>query len=180
MTNPSQPPAFPGAPAPEPAAPTRRKKPWFKRWWVWVLGVIVLVGVGNSLGKGGSGTAPAAQQTAAAAGGQAAAGTTTSSQTTTTAAQAKPKLTLDDGWKMDTSNQFAVYVNGYVTNNTDKAIATYVQITFDALDKSGANLGTCLANTNTIDAHGKWKFKAICTGDAGEIAKVRFKELSGF
>ena len=60
------------------------------------------------------------------------------------------KLTLDDGWAMDKSNQFAVYVTGYVTNNTDKAITNYVQITFDALDRQGANLGTCLANTNKL------------------------------
>ena len=45
---------------------------------------------------------------------------------------------------------------------------------------TGANLGTCLANTNTIDAGGKWKFKALCSGDAKEVATVRFKEITGF
>ena len=93
---------------------------------------------------------------------------------------AKAKLSLDDGWTMDKSNQFAVQVVGYVSNNTDKAITNYVQITFDALDKQGANLGTCLANTNTVDAGGKWKFKAMCSGEAKEISPVRFKEITGF
>ena len=37
-----------------------------------------------------------------------------------------------------------------------------------------------LANTNTIDANGKWKFEAACLDDAAEIAEIRFKEISGF
>lgn len=171
-------PQGPQAYVPPPAA--KPKKPWFKKWWVWLLALIVIVGIGNSLGnKGGT---VANQTTAQAPGAQASAGTTTTEAAKTSSAPAtqKPKLTLDDGWKMDKSNQFAVYVNGYVTNNTDQAITNYVQITFDALDKAGANLGTCLANTNTIDAMGKWKFKAICSGEVKEIATVRFKELSGF
>ena len=97
---------------------------------------------------------------------------------TAAAPAAKDRLTLDDGWKMDNSNQFMTQVTGTVSNNSDKPVNTYVQITFDALDASGANVGTCLANTNTIDANGKWKFKAGCSGEG--ITKVRFKELSGF
>lgn len=91
------------------------------------------------------------------------------------------RLTLKDGWKVST-DEYGVYkvVKGYVLNNSDEAITTYVQITFDTLDKNGANLGTCLANTNTIDANGKWKFEAACLDDAAEIDKVRFKEITGF
>ncbi len=174
MSNNQQPgpvPPFPGAQPP--AAPAKPKKPWFKKWWVWVLGVIVLIGAANALGGGGGSSqpAPAAPAPSAGAGSQAPA---------PAAEPKKERLTLDEGWEIDRSNQFAVYVNGYVSNNTDKPIDTYVQITFDTLDKAGANLGTCLANTNTIDANGKWKFKAICTADAKEIETVRFKELTGF
>lgn len=81
---------------------------------------------------------------------------------------------------MDDSDGFAVYVEGYVSNNTDKDITNYVQITFDALDADGANLDSCIDNTNTIDAGGKWKFKAVCLSNADEIAEVRFKDLTGF
>lgn len=159
-----QPPSYPGDPgvAGTPATP---KKPWFKKWWVWLLAVVVIGGIGQAMGQGGS------SQTNS---GQAA-----SSQSSSPVA-AKAKLTLDDGWTVDKSDGYVVYVNGYVSNNTDKAITNYVQITFDALDKQNANLGTCLANTNTIDANGKWKFKAICADQAKEIAQVRFKEITGF
>ena len=91
------------------------------------------------------------------------------------------RLTLDEGWTSAT-DEFGMFttVTGYVSNNSDEAITNYVQITFDTLDANGANLGTCLANTNTIDANGKWKFEAACLDDAAEIAEIRFKEISGF
>lgn len=101
------------------------------------------------------------------------------------AAPAKPetteRLTLDEGWVHEADEYgISTRVKGYVSNNSDKAITNYVQITFDTLDVQGANLGTCLANTNTIDANGKWKFEAFCLDDADEIAEVRFKEITGF
>lgn len=166
-----QPPAFPGAANVGPA-PTPSKKPWFKKWWVWLGIVVLLMGIGNALGGGGTtqSAAPATRQTAGSP----------SSEPAKATPETKAKLTLDDGWAVDRSNQFAVQVVGHVSNNTDKAITNYVQIMFDALDKQGANLGTCLANTNTVDAGGKWKFKALCSGDAKEISQVRFKEISGF
>lgn len=93
----------------------------------------------------------------------------------------KERLTLDEGWVTETDDYgMFTTVKGYVSNNSDKPITNYVQITFDTLDAAGANLGTCLANTNTIDANGKWKFEAMCLDDSSEIAQVRFKEISGF
>ncbi len=169
--------AHPGAqPGPVFAAPPAKpKKPWFKKWWVWLLAIILLIGISSALGNKGGGTAsaPASQ----AVGGSA---STEAAKPASSAAKPKEKLTLDDGWAVDKSNPYMLQVNGYVTNNTDKPITTYVQITFDTLDAQGANLGTCLANTNTIDANGKWKFKAICTGEAKDVANVRFKDLTGF
>ena len=35
-----------------------------------------------------------------------------------------------------------------------------------------------LANANTVDANGKWKFEAMCSGNG--IETVRFKSLTGF
>lgn len=90
----------------------------------------------------------------------------------------KKKLTLDDGWTLDQSNPYMTEVVGSVSNNSDKAVDGYIQITFSALDADGANVGDCLANANTVDAHGTWKFKAMCSGS--DIKTVRFKELSGF
>ena len=90
----------------------------------------------------------------------------------------KARLTLDDGWKIDKSNQYLTKVVGTVSNNSNQAINGYIQITFSGLDASGANVGDCLANANTVDANGKWKFEAMCSGQ--NIETVRFKEITGF
>lgn len=178
-----QPPMYPGNPAP---APSKPKKPWFKRFWVWAIIAVAAIAIATHLGGGnghaGSGSSPSVGVSPAHS-AQAQNATSQPAAASTSAAPAtkpKDKLTLDDGWTLDKSNQFAATVNGYVTNNTDKPIDNYVQITFDALDAQGANLGTCLANTNTIDANGKWKFSAICSGSADEVATVRLKEITGF
>lgn len=95
--------------------------------------------------------------------------------------EAPERLTLDEGWEVGT-DEFGVYtvVNGYVSNNSDDAITNYVQITFDTYDSEGSNLGTCLANTNSIDANGKWKFEAHCFEESDGVADVKFKEITGF
>jgi len=150
----------PGATQPAPlqagTAASGPKKAWYARWWVWVIIILVLAGIGNAT-KSSSTTDP----------GGASAGTSTKTE----------RLTLDKGWAAESEGMFA-YVNGYVSNNSDQAISSYAQISFDALDSSGANVGTCLGNTNTIDAHGRWKFKALCSGS--DMATVRFKDVTGF
>lgn len=171
-----QPPPYPGTQ--QPAALAKPKKPWFKKWWVWVLAVVVLIGVGNALGNGGSTTA--APPPEVTVGTSAPVPEASDTPAEPPASEEAEPLTLQKGWKIDKSDGFAVYVTGYVKNNTDQAITNYVQITFDALDGEGANLTTCMDNTNTIDANGKWKFKAMCLGEAKEIDKVRFKEITGF
>lgn len=141
------------------------KKPFYKKWWFWVIVVIALVAVGGGMSTT---TNQANQQTSS------------SSESQATKEETKPRLTLDDGWEMDKSNQLMTQVVGTVSNNSDKAIDNYIQITFTALDKDGANVGDCLANTNTVDANGKWKFKAMCSGENEDIETIRFKEITGF
>jgi len=134
---------------------SKPNKPIFKKWWFWVV-VVIAIGAIAVAAQGGD----------------------KADEDSKTASESKDKLTLDEGWEIDKSNQFATYVVGTVSNNTDKAINSYVQITFTALDADGANVGDCLANANTVDANGKWKFKAICSGD--NIETVRFKNITGF
>lgn len=172
-----QPPVYHGAMA----TPAKPAKPWFKKWWVWLLIVIGVFAVAGALGGSGDSVEQATQTTASTS-TVATSEAAPSADETTEAPVEEPlaDLTLDDGWTMDDSDGFAVYVQGYVSNNTDEAIDTYVQITFDALDADGNNLGTCIDNANTIDAGGKWKFKAICLDNTDEIAEVRFKDITGF
>lgn len=142
----------------------KEKKPFYKKKWVWVLAVlVVIIAAAASSSKGNQ----ARETTKSTDGGTSQAKTET-----------KARLTLDDGWQLDTSNPYATKVVGYVSNNSDEAIKGYIQITFSALDTAGANVGDCLANANTVDGNGKWKFEALCSGSG--ITTVRFKEITGF
>ena len=89
----------------------------------------------------------------------------------------KDRLTLDDGWKLDTSG-YLPKITGYVTNNSDRDIDSYVQINFNGYDEEGASIGDCMANANHIDAGGKWKFEATCFKNG--ITEVKFDKITGF
>ena len=147
----------------------KEKKPFYKRKLVWVIAIIVIIAIGASASQGGDNQA---NETTKSTDGS----TSTNQETKKT--EEKPRLTLDDGWSIDTSNPYMTQVIGTVSNNSDKDIKGYIQITFSALDADGANVGDCLAKANTVDANGKWKFKAMCSGD--DIKDVRFKEITGF
>lgn len=145
----------------------KEKKPLYKKKIVWVIAVIVVIAIGASASKGGGNQANETTKS-----------TNDSTQQQPKKSTEKPRLTLNNGWSIDTSNPYITQVVGAVSNNSDQDIKGYIQITFSALDVDGANVGDCMANANTVDAGGKWKFKAVCSGD--DIKDVRFKELTGF
>ncbi len=148
---------------------------WFARHKVAtvIIAVVVLGGIGGALSGNKDTTSQSQQQTATDSAEKA-------DKSEKKEAPKKERLTLDKGWKLDRSNPYMTQVVGTVSNNSGKAINGYIQITFSALDADGANVGDCLDNANTVDANGKWKFKATCTGDSADIATVRFKDISGF
>lgn len=148
---------------------TKEKKPIYKRVWFWVLAVIAI----GAIGAGMSDTQNQANETTKSADNS-----TSQTQAEQKTSDQKARLTLDDGWQIDKSNPYMTKVIGTVSNNSDKAISGYIQITFSALDADGANVGDCLANANTVDANGKWKFEAMCSGQS--IETVKFKEIAGF
>ena len=150
---------------------TKEKKPIFKKWWFWVVAIIVI----GAIGAGMNGTKNQATETTKS---------TTDSQHQSSTSETKSKekkdrLTLDDGWQLDTSDPYSTKVTGTVSNNSDQAINSYIQITFSALDAEGANVGDCLANANTVDAKGKWKFEALCLNPSNNVKTVRFKDITG-
>lgn len=144
------------------------KKPFYKKWWFWVIVIIIVIAAAAGAGGDKNQANEATKSTSS----------DSQKAESTKKTESKPRLTLDDGWQIDKSNPYSTQVTGTVSNNSDQDIKGYIQISFSALDASGANVGDCLANANTVDAHGKWKFDAYCTGN--DIDTVRFKDLSGF
>ncbi|WCC80219.1 FxLYD domain-containing protein [Cutibacterium equinum] len=169
-------PQQPQSPQPKP------KKPLYKRVWFWLLVIVVLVATVSALTSGGDSTDPT---TNAPASGEAKTADKTAKKPEGKKAADKPavetkpteRLVLEKGYKF-VNDEFSPMVTGTVSNNSDKPVKLLVTITFNAYDESGANVGTCTDSTESIDANGKWKFKAYCLDQ--DVAKVKFKDLSGF
>lgn len=49
--------------APQPQQPPKKRKPIYKRWWVWVIAVIVLIGIANAAGGDDSSSGTSAAET---------------------------------------------------------------------------------------------------------------------
>lgn len=80
---------------------------------------------------------------------------------------------------LDTSNPYAAYITGTLTNNKDTDVS-YVQVEYVLYDADGAQIGTALANTNNLKASGSWKYEAYVTADAASIASFELAEITGF
>ena len=80
---------------------------------------------------------------------------------------------------LDTSNPYAAYITGTLTNNKDTDVS-YVQVEYVLYDADGAQIGTALANTNNLKAGGSWKYEAYVTADAASIATFELAEITGF
>ena len=80
---------------------------------------------------------------------------------------------------LDTSNPYAAYKTGTLTNNKDTDVS-YVQVEYVLYDADGAQIGTALANTNNLKAGGSWKYEAYVTADAASIASFELAEITGF
>lgn len=89
-------------------------------------------------------------------------------------------LVLEDG-HTGAADEYGMsyYINGYVKNNSDKEYS-YVQITFNVYDSEGNTVGSCLANNSGLEANGRWKFEAFCSGDANSITSYKLDELTGY
>jgi hypothetical protein len=79
--------------------------------------------------------------------------------------------------------QYTDHGNGFVTGeitgevvNRRSHTLSYVQITFNLYDDSGAQVGSALANVNGLEPGSTWKFKAVTTG---HWTKYKVSKLMG-
>lgn len=84
-------------------------------------------------------------------------------------------LTEDHGYADEYG--FAYYIEGVVTNKTDKEYS-YVQVSFNVYDADGNVIGSCLDNVNNLEANGTWRIKAICSGEANKVASYKLTEFT--
>lgn len=63
------------------------------------------------------------------------------------------------------------FITGDVVNNSG-ATLSYIQVSINLLDKSGAVVGSTMANANNIEQGQKWKFKALLTEETARTFVV--------
>ncbi|WP_077531357.1 FxLYD domain-containing protein [Vreelandella utahensis] len=67
-------------------------------------------------------------------------------------------------------------ITGILGNNSGHEVS-YVQVEINLYDSEGVQTGTTMANTNNLEADGKWRFKAMPTSD---FSKYKVTGVSGF
>lgn len=92
-----------------------------------------------------------------------------------TIAAAKPDLEVLE--HHSESSEFARYVVGVVRNNSTHTYS-YVQVSINLYDGSGAIVGSTLANMNSLEPSQKWKFKAIVTEESAVRSQI--KDVTGY
>ena len=149
------------------------KKPFYTRWWFYVIVVFFIFAL---IGSGGDKTS-----------------TETSSPDNPTVAEVKavevesePKV--DEvkkekyeivGELTEEKDSFAIYISGIIKNNAGKEIS-YAQITFNLFDKDGNQLGTAMANISNLAKDATWKFKAMGINTDDAVASYKLAEITGF
>ena len=76
-----------------------------------------------------------------------------------------------------TTGDFGGTIKGVVENRRSRKL-NYAQITFNLYDKSGAQVGSAMANINGLEPGGRWKFEANSFGK--DFSRYKFSELTGF
>lgn len=137
--------------------------------------VLIVIGAIGSMAGGNGGSSD--QSSSNSSNGSAPAQTQQADQNQDAQKPAEP-FTISDA-QLDTSNPYAVKVNGTLVNNTDSD-KSYVQVSYTLYDASGAQIGTALANTNNLKAGGTWKFSALGSVSGGEVAKFELGDVTGF
>ncbi len=80
-------------------------------------------------------------------------------------------LQLQEGWKFVRGQFGNLAIKGEIQNNGAHRFS-YVAVTFDLFDKSGAQVGTALANNAGLAPNGRWKFEAMAMADNVDTARI--------
>lgn len=70
-------------------------------------------------------------------------------------------------------------ITGTYTNTSGKELS-YVQLSYNLYDSDGAQIGTSYANTTNLADGAAWKFEAICSKDADEIASYQLTDVTAY
>lgn len=137
-----------------PKCGAKMPKPIYKKWWFWVIIVIMLFTIPFPSKE--TSTTPESVVDEPIA--------TVTPKPTPTPTEAPPVLELVGGIEGTEGvwDGYGMHVTGKVKNNSNQNLS-YVEIRFSLYDEQGNMIGSALANEFNIDANGVWSFDAIGT-----------------
>lgn len=169
-----------------PGCGAKNKKPFYTKWWVWVIAIVIIAAIGNQ-GKGNQ-----AQQVNSDSSSPPPKAVVADKKE----AEPKPEVTPEPkpeatpepkkekkpdfeivGDITSENDGFALYIKGTIKNNKGRDLS-YAQVTFNLYDEEGNQVGTALDNINNLEKDGTWKFKAI--GLETEATSYKLVEITGF
>jgi len=102
---------------------------------------------------------------------------TGSTSSSTSVSTSTSDLQLVGSSSVETGDYGTKYIVGRI-QNTGKKTYSYVQVTINLYDDSGAQVGSTLDNINNLEPGGIWKFKAMWLED--DATKYKIKEITGW
>lgn len=169
-----------------PSCGAKNKKPFYTKWWVWVVAIIIIAAIGNQ--GNGDDTQQVNLDSSSAAPKVVAADKKDANPKTEVTPEPKPEATPEPkkekkpdfeiiGDIAHENDGFALYIKGTIKNNKGKNLS-YAQVTFNLYDGEGNQIGTALDNISNFEKDGTWKFKAV--GLETEAESYKLVEITGF
>ena len=138
----------------------------FKKWWFWVIVILILSGIGSAMKKNDN------KETNIE---------TISVESENTESEdanlIDGKFELINGELNAVNENYSSYIIGSLKNTTSKTYS-YAQVTFNLYDADGAQIGTALDNINNWEPDGLWKFKAMILKQ--DVASYKLVKVQAF
>lgn len=138
----------------------------FKKWWFWVIVILILSGIGSAMKKNDN------KETNIE---------TISAESENTESEnanlIDGKFELINGELNTVNENYSSYIIGSLKNTTSKTYS-YAQVTFNLYDADGAQIGTALDNINNWEPDGLWKFKAMILEQ--DVASYKLVKVEAF
>lgn len=160
------------------------KKPFYTKWWVWIIAIIIIAAIGN---QGKNDEVQQANIESDITASKIVESNKNNSKPeispeTTPEPTPEPKKEKKPDFEVigditSENNGFAIYIIGTIKNNKGRTLS-YAQVTFNLYDEEGNQIGTAMDNINNFEKDGTWKFKAI--GFETDAKSYKLVEITGF
>lgn len=151
-------------------------KPFYKKWWIWVMAVCVVIIIAAASGNNGD-TENSIQNTESNV--ENVENNAENNNNPPVQQDKKEKYEVVGDAVLETDSFGFVHIKGTVKNNSGKD-RSYLSITYNLYDAEGNQIGTAMDNINNLEKDGTWKFDATGIDIEETVDSFKLVEISGF